>query len=1678
MRLSARALLLCVCTLVSSPAWPASGYWTGAGNPSWTNDANWSVSPAPFGTNAATFNGAGNARTTIDLDGLACIRTILFDTAAAASYTLGTGGPNAQTLVLTNSALVQSTSTAWNDQTIDAAVQLGTDVGAGFYAFRTDNPLRSLTVSGDIAPPASGGTAGTKVLSLTGAGNIVLSGSLSKGGSSVFSVTNALTGRLTLTGSNTVTTFYMTGSSNTIVDIAGGELYLNNLGSITLYSTQGGIINGPGKIRISTNTGSNYGDNYIASGKTLVINAPITGVGGFEMWSGSGTFVFNGANDFLQNVIIGTAGTISISKIGNAGSTTSNLGQGTNITFNTSGGRLLYTGEGESSDRILNIKGSAVVEHAGTGHLNFATNVTVSSGAKTLTLRVSSSGTAEFSGLLRNDLGNLFVTKDGSGTWTLSAANTYNGNTAVSAGTLRLAGPKGAIGSSTNITVSANATLLLENTASTSNTNRLRDGTPITLNGGTLSFSNDGGDADYSETAGALFVGSGASSVSASLAGVGRTSALTFSSLTRAGSGTVDFTGADLGESDRNRIFIAGQPDGIIGVWATVNGTDLAAYDSALGVVPAALLSGGYKDIAARGYSVITNSPGATVRIATDGVSGPIVLSDDTTEIETLMQNTLTPATVDVSGKTFRADNLVIPEGRATITVGTTASEGVLTPATPGAPLFLVNQAAAPLTINASVADNGAASGLMTYDSGPVVLAGSNTYSGPTSTGGGALLIANTYALQNSTLASAATFDDSVLPHEFLLGGLSGSFALALEDHAAPPDPVALTVGNNGSSSALSGVLSGSGSLAKVGGGTLTLSGANTFSGGTVVSNGALTISSAGGLGSGAVVNDATLNLSAGSATYSGLAVALSGTGTVNVTLGTGSGSTYVTGDLTAFSGTWNVGMNGSGGKLQLNGADNPDAVVNVLSNGTLWCNSGTHTAKVVLYGGNTGEANGQLRLDSGATWAGPVFLAGNITDSNDGFFGPGTGTGVVSGVISDLNGPHFVDKRTSYYMAFYGSNTYAGGTWVRGGGLFVNSLKNLGEASSLGAPSEASNNIVKLGNSTTSARLVYTGTGDTTDRTIDLAGSTGGGILEHAGSGPLTFTGDLTVSGTGNKVLTLDGAADTFGEFAGYITNGINSTIGVTKSGAGTWTLSGQKSYGGTTTLNAGTLIAKSQQALGLGTISFPASATLVLDYNSAGEFPYQVGANAGAVATILLGGDSEENVRHTLGGLAISTITLNVSGVEGHPGKPSLTMPSLNLSSGGSGTTTLAPLDAELHIGTVAILSNINFAKTVKLDGSNLFSTVTGCMSNGPGTTTVLSVIKDNVSEWSLFGSNSYSGATTINNGTLNHFGPYTGSGSFTVNGGTLEIAGPDGAVVSAGAITLSSDGLLVLRNAPETNRLDRLGDAVPVRLAGGSVRFSHTGGGADYSETLGDLTVAAGSNRVVTSQADAERTSSLTFESLSYSGGTLDFSGEGLGTNAQNQILFAAPPALSGGIIAPWATVNGTNFATYGAFGVTAYAGAGVTNLAARSGVPNSVIPDDAGAHARIVDDGDFGAITLASDVTNSVNTLTQAHTNIPAEVDFSGKTLLTSGALIVPDGAALTLGTAVDDGTLAALAPGGALALINPSAATLTVNASIADNESSGLSKSGTGQTVLNGTCAYTGLTAIKIGRAHV
>ena len=802
----------------SGAAHAASGTWNGTQDAYWTNSANWSASPFPSGGDTATFNNAGGAATTIDIDGLSAgILNLTFDTAGVAAYVIGTA--STQTNILRDSGEIKLSSTAGSSQAFDALVRLGPDATTASYSLRNDSAAQTLTFA-DIA----GMSGGTKTLSLNGVGPIAVNGRLDRTGSAL-DVNYNSSGAWTLNGDSSLRLLYINATNGVINLGAGTTMTLNNGGGSGILASQDCTVNGPGLLFMSTGGGNNHIDNGVTTGKTVTINAKVTGATGFEYWQVAaynyGTFVLTAENDYTLSTVINVPGTIQFATLANRG-VACNLGAGTNIVLNSTGALYRYTGTGDTSDRIIEVQAGGIIEQAGSGNLNFTAQTIANAGTKTLVLRGSTAGTGEFSGGVMNSLGTVALTKDGSGTWTLSAANSFSGATAVLDGTLALSGNGTAL-SSASFTVSNNATLRLSNTAAANNTDRLRDASPITLAGGTLSFFHDDSAANYAEACGALAVNANASTVSVTPAPAGYSNIVRFASLTRTGSGTVNFAGTGLGESDRCRVFITGQAAGLIGQWATVNGGGLAAYDPAKGVYDA---EGDFASIAARGPSVIADNAAIGAEIDTDGTNGPITLEGAWTNSTLFVrQNTSTAAEIatrdGTTNKTLLTSGILISADKADVTVGQATGDGFLAPLAAGGTLLLQNDnAAAQLTVNAPVVNNASASGIAKNGAGKALLTSSNSFSGAT-------------AIQEGTLA----FGGSV-------------------------------------TQTLAGLISGNGTLAHEGSGRLALTAANTYTGPTVISGGMVLASNNAALGTGAagtVISDgATLDIG-GSATDQGM---------------------------------------------------------------------------------------------------------------------------------------------------------------------------------------------------------------------------------------------------------------------------------------------------------------------------------------------------------------------------------------------------------------------------------------------------------------------------------------------------------------------------------------------------------------------------------------------------------------------------------------------------------------------------------------------------------------------------------------------------------------------------------------------------------------------------------------
>ncbi len=1164
--LNLSAIVATVFLFGGSPARAASGMWNGTQDVYWTNSANWSLSPFPSGSETASFANSGNGQTVINLAGLSSISNIVFDTVDVVAYTLGAGAANSQNLIMANEGEFLLGASAATGQLFNSAIQLGPDGAGASYNIRNNSATQTLSVNNVNGNATVGGT---KTLNINGIGPVSVLGNIAQGASAVILRHNAPS-TLTLSGNNTLNQLNMNGV-NGVINLSAGTTTFYAGGGTCIVASENGVINGPGKIVLSTGGGDNYADNGVATGKTLIINAGITGVPGFEYWHGTylGTFVLAGQNDFYSNVIMNVGGTISVSNVGNQGSTTSNLGRGQRFIFNGNGARLLYTGTGEDSNRLLDFRQNCIIEQAGSGNLKFTTAPVA--GTLTCTVQGSTSGTGEFAGAIP---GGVSLVKAGTGTWYLSGANTYSGSTIVNGGKLVIRGSSGAAASTSDYMITNGATLQIDNTSSANNGNRLRDAATVTLNGGTLNFSNDGSSADYSETAGTLSVNAGANTVAASQAPAGKKSTLRFASITRAPGATVDFSGTGIGDSDQNRIFITGQADGLLGSWATINGSGVVAYSSARGVY--ALSGVVTADIAARGPgSVITNNASVIARITSFGDSGPITLEGEwTNSILQLQQNVATGAVVrmceGVANKTLMTSGLMISEGQSSLTIGESAGDGYVSPLTSGGSILLENKSVdAVLTVNAPIVNNTTASAIGKSGSGKVVLASSNTYSGAT-------------AIYEGTLA----FGGSVTQTLF-------------------------------------GVINGGGTLAHEGTGRLTLTAANTYSGPTLISGGMVLASNNAALGSSAAgtfvsnggtldiggsANDQAMNLNAELITVSGAGV--NGRGAI---INGSPRSQYNALRLVTLSGDATFGGELSNARWDLRNVNGTSTfTMNGFNLTKVGLNQVGLTGVNVLPGaGNIDIKEGSLTAEVGTTMGGSS--TNTLTVRNGAFFD-------FYQVYSPIVWSMVMDDGARLYARngnVTNQNIWAGPVSLNGSGKMDGGG---GTCFSLGGDiSGASGNVIKIGSGSTT---YFTGANNTYGGVTIV--SNGTLYAYRTGSLPGYATGKLTVAGGGTlavpasngvlgwnteQILALHNAStftavnaalgiDTSFASMSYPYDFTNR-MGLTKLGNGTLTLSGINTYRGDTRVYGGNLVFNGSGNHEIGTL-YVGNASLFLTNNA----------------------------------------------------------------------------------------------------------------------------------------------------------------------------------------------------------------------------------------------------------------------------------------------------------------------------------------------------------------------------------------------------------------------------------------------------------------------------------------------
>lgn len=274
---------------------------------------------------------------------------------------------------------------------------------------------------------------------------------------------------------------------------------------------------------------------------------------------------------------------------------------------------------------------------------------------------------------------------------------------------------------------------------------------------------------------------------------------------------------------------------------------------------------------------------------------------------------------------------------------------------------------------------------------------------------------------------------------------------------------------------------------------------------------------------------------------------------------------------------------------------------------------------------------------------------------------GTNTGANTINGAISDgsaTSGLSIVKKNGGTWV-LTGANTFTGGIILEGGTLSVGNIGTLGSAGNLGNVS-----VINIGITTVASTLLYTGNGETTNRGINLAGTTGGATIDESGaSGTLTFNGTFTATGAGIKTLTLQGSSGGVGNVAtAIVDNSTTNKTSLLKAGTGTWMLAGANTYTGSTTVTGGTLMLASATALASATGAVTVNAGATLNSNvasttlggsltlsggtlaaTAGSFALASGKNlilsSGTIALTLAGASSYNSISSA--GLATFSLT-----------------------------------------------------------------------------------------------------------------------------------------------------------------------------------------------------------------------------------------------------------------------------------------------------------------------------------------------------------------------------------------------------------------------------------------------------
>jgi autotransporter-associated beta strand protein len=754
---------------------------------------------------------------------------------------------------------------------------------------------------------------------------------------------------------------------------------------------------------------------------------------------------------------------------------------------------------------------------------------------------------------------------------------------------------------------------------------------------------------------------------------------------------------------------------------------------------------------------VISNSGPGTAGLIKTGVGQHILSATNTFNGNTTVNAGILTATITGALPGFATPGRVIVAGGATIGVRTGAWTAANIDSLRGAATWSTTSSRLGIDTTAGNFSYGSniteALTVNKLGGNTLTLTGNNTYTGGTVLSAGTLSVGSATAIPStgtisfnggtiqSSDATLRTLSNTIALNADVTVGTTGNLTFSNTASTALGATRTFTIGGGNTTFAQAFTGSGLG-ITKAGAGTLTLTGANTFTGATTINAGTVVLN-----------ND---------------------------------------GDVTSST----VAFNGSNSGLTITGGSTVTSI---------WNNNGA------AFGGSNGTISNNVQvLINGAGTAGSARLT-NVTNLNWGAQLGGTGNTLTSSTLSLTNGGQMtvtgeVRTGSSYYGTGGGANISIGG----------------GSATS-----------TFTGNS---GQAFYIGFGDRAGANNNVVTVSSNGVLTSIGN---IFVGDLNYNGTPNGIATANKLT-----VSGTGTASMASiTVGNARSAAASSAVNAnvlEVISGGTLTTSGTNYIGRAYIA---GSVANANTATVTgtgSTWNAGTSQNVFVGFTANATAT------SNNNILTVSSGGTVTGIAALTLG----SGPGTETGNELVMLGGGSLTATTIAVSAgnTLRFGNGGATGSLNLTGNITNNGSmvfNLSDTITQGTHFDSAFGGTGSVTQNGSGTLVLNGANTFTGTTAVNAGTLSlaASGALPTGSAVTLNSGTLAVApGTINGSTSGGVLTVSSDSVIDFGGTSSLTALS-FGDSSGATWTGNLTINGYTGPGGNLPSSTTQLFIGGG-------------------------------------------------------------------------------------------------------------------------------------------------------------------------------------------------------------------------------------------